>query len=87
MYCICKGVYHFVQIYTHANYGGTIKSESLRITIMFLAFVCSKPIHCSAIHMFVYRGLPTCKMLVTTNFQLHHIQPKSELNRKAPMLK
>ena len=79
---------HFVQVYIHANYGAIYRSESLRkLCVAYnnvFRFLCSEPRNCSASHMFVSRGLPTCKVLIRKSvygFNTFMISTKRSCNR------
>ena len=53
------------------------RSESLRkLCVAYnnvFRFVCSEPRNCSASHMFVSRGLPTCNMLIRKSIYFYDI--------------
>ena len=65
---VCWHAVHVLQVYIHANYGGILVLNHWGNCIAYnnvSRFLCSEPRNCSAGHMFVSRGLPTRKMLIT----------------------
>ena len=74
---------HFAQVYT-CKLWWNYRSESLRkLCVAYnnvFRFLCGEPRNCSASHMFVSRGLPTCKMLIRKSIYGFMISTKRSCN-------